>query len=418
MALLSSSRPSLRARVLSRLPATLQAAGGIQIEKLNGIWTVYPDWSALQLETTFPDAGARQLWMYNPDQDEYTRLSVQALIDNLPVGPTGPTGPSAGVNFNYSTTTTDADPGAGIFRFDNATVSSATAAYIDNADADGADITAWLDSFDDSTSPVKGTLTVRGFESQDVFAIFDVSGSVVDGTGYRKLTLAYVSGGGTFVDGELFSLAFSQTGNIGATGPAGAGLANVVDDTTPQLGGMLDVNGFALGDGTLELLKFVETGAAVNEVTITNAATGSGPTVSATGDDTDIDLNLAGKGTGVPKIGGAAIVKASGGQNLTGGFTATSYSAGSKTTGTFTPDPANGNIQHYTNGGAHTLAPPTNPCTMILECTNASAGALTTSGFSIVDGDTYSNAGTRKHIFYITKTNSYSHLNIRYVTGT
>jgi hypothetical protein len=45
---------------------------------------------------------------------------------------------------------------------------------------------------------------------------------------------------------------------------------DIVSDTTPQLGGQLDVNGNAIGDGTLELLKFVETGSAVNEFTITN----------------------------------------------------------------------------------------------------------------------------------------------------
>lgn len=81
-------------------------------------------------------------------------------------------------------------------------------------------------------------------------------------------------------------------------GGGGGGLANVVEDTTPQLGGQLDVNGFALGDGTLELLKFSETASAVNEVTIANAATAGNPTISATGDDTNITLALAGKGTG------------------------------------------------------------------------------------------------------------------------
>jgi hypothetical protein len=45
---------------------------------------------------------------------------------------------------------------------------------------------------------------------------------------------------------------------------------DIVSDTTPQLGGQLDVNGNAIGDGTLELLKFVETASAVNEFTITN----------------------------------------------------------------------------------------------------------------------------------------------------
>ena len=78
---------------------------------------------------------------------------------------------------------------------------------------------------------------------------------------------------------------------------------DVVDDTTPQLGGHLDVNGFPLGDGTLELLAFTETASAVNHLNITNAITATGPTLSAVGDDTDIDLNLAAKGTGNITVG-------------------------------------------------------------------------------------------------------------------
>lgn len=81
----------------------------------------------------------------------------------------------------------------------------------------------------------------------------------------------------------------------------------VVDDTTPQLGGQLDVNGNAIGDGTLELLKFTETGSAVNEITVANAATGNGPTISSTGDDTNVDLNIDPKGTGTLKSGSSAV---------------------------------------------------------------------------------------------------------------
>lgn len=80
-------------------------------------------------------------------------------------------------------------------------------------------------------------------------------------------------------------------------------LQNVVEDTTPQLGGMLDVNGQALGDGTLELLTFTETASAVNQLNVTNATTTNGPTLSAAGDDTNIDLVLAAKGTGNIDVG-------------------------------------------------------------------------------------------------------------------
>ena len=94
-------------------------------------------------------------------------------------------------------------------------------------------------------------------------------------------------------------------------------MANVVEDTTPQLGGQLDVNGQALGDGTLEILKFSETASAVNEITVKNAATGNAPEIQATGDDTNIDLNLVPKGTGGVKVGGVEIPSISSTSTLT-----------------------------------------------------------------------------------------------------
>jgi hypothetical protein len=47
-----------------------------------------------------------------------------------------------------------------------------------------------------------------------------------------------------------------------------------------------------------EVLKFSSTASAVNEITVTNKATGAGPTLEPTGGDTNIDLILRSKGTG------------------------------------------------------------------------------------------------------------------------
>jgi len=71
----------------------------------------------------------------------------------------------------------------------------------------------------------------------------------------------------------------------------------------------IDQAGFSITDGGgLEVLSFVETASAINEVTIANNSIGLGPTISATGDDTDIALNLAGKGTQGVAIGGVTPV--------------------------------------------------------------------------------------------------------------
>ena len=87
---------------------------------------------------------------------------------------------------------------------------------------------------------------------------------------------------------------------------------DLINDTTPQLGGQLDVNGYALGDGTLELLKFIETASAVNEVTITNAATGTAPEISSTGDDTNVDIKITPKGSGNVVLDGIKFPNADG----------------------------------------------------------------------------------------------------------
>ena len=70
--------------------------------------------------------------------------------------------------------------------------------------------------------------------------------------------------------------------------------------TSPKIGtSILDTNGN-------ELALLTATGSAVNEFTIANAATGNGPTLSATG-ETNVDINLNPKGTGVLKSATAAI---------------------------------------------------------------------------------------------------------------
>jgi len=53
-----------------------------------------------------------------------------------------------------------------------------------------------------------------------------------------------------------------------------------------------------------EWLERGSVASAVNQVKVTNSVTGSGPTVAASGDDTNVDLNLNGKGTGRVNVDG------------------------------------------------------------------------------------------------------------------
>jgi hypothetical protein len=100
--------------------------------------------------------------------------------------------------------------------------------------------------------------------------------------------------------------------------------------------------------------------------------------------------------------------------NLTKGFSTTVHDAGTKSSGTFTPDQDNGNIQRAINGGAHTLAPTSDDCAVIIQYTNnGSAGTITTSGFTLVDGDDISTTNGHDFFFYLTKANGFSLLTVK-----
>ena len=76
--------------------------------------------------------------------------------------------------------------------------------------------------------------------------------------------------------------------------------------TSPKIGTSI------LDTGGNELALLTATGSALNEFTIANAATGTGPTLSATGTETNVPINITPKGTGDvfinPPTSGALIV--------------------------------------------------------------------------------------------------------------
>lgn len=160
-------------------------------------------------------------------------------------GGTGPTGPVIAIKYTFSTTTTDSDPGSGNLRFNSGTIGSVTNLYFDNLDALGNSATAFLDATDDSTNTaLRGTLTFVNVNTPTDILIFNVTGAVVDGTGYRKVPVAWVQGS-LPSNGATLAVSFARTGNKGAdgagsgdvVGPASAVDTNIVvfDGTTGKL---------------------------------------------------------------------------------------------------------------------------------------------------------------------------------------
>ena len=133
-------------------------------------------------------------------------------------------------------------------------------------------------------------------------------------SGSQTVTFKYATGSGDSVavaNGKT-SLVYAKADDGTNPNLASVALASdLVDDTSPQLGGNLDTNSFMIDfdddhgirdENGNEQLQFQTTASAVNHFDITNAATGNSPTISAVGGDSNIDLTLVPKGTGVGKL--------------------------------------------------------------------------------------------------------------------
>jgi hypothetical protein len=137
--------------------------------------------------------------------------NLTTVANFLPAG-----GDSA--EFQYSTTTSDADPGAGKFRLNNATISSATEMYIDDLEYNGTDVSAWVQSWDDvsGNDTNRGRIRISKTNTLDTWMVFKVTGAVTDASGYTKVSLVYIDTAGTFADDDRVFISFTASGEDGA----------------------------------------------------------------------------------------------------------------------------------------------------------------------------------------------------------
>ena len=189
-----------------------------------------------------------------------------------------------------------------------------TGGYIEQDIAGGAQTTT-LSVSDGSTGAVlahrviKFTGAITG--NQIVTIPLDVQQSylILNGTtGAYTVQLKYVSGSGSSVtwatDNKKTKILYAcaddgtnpnivdATSDFGEVTLTGTQTLTNKTLTSPAIGtSILDTNG-------LQLANVTATGSAVNEFTIANAATGAGPTLSATGDDANVPINITPKGTG------------------------------------------------------------------------------------------------------------------------
>lgn len=271
-----------------------------------------------------------------------------------------PRGADAGHKFTFDTSTTMAAPSSGGVRFNNATPASITQIAISATDADGNPVRPYMLTWDDSTNTAKGAIIFKK-EATGTAIVLLINGAITDNTTWLQIPVTHSSGTTLFSASDPVYARPDITGNKGADGA-----------------GDFNSNTATSVDG--EAVVFSGTGGKTGR-----RFTLSGMIKAASG-----VLSAATAGTDYMKPDTTSA--------LTAGFTSASVSAGTKSSGTYTFDPTAGAVQHATNGGAHTFAPPaTHGAWMLDYVNNASAGAITTSGWTKVDGDAFDT--TNGHAF-------------------
>lgn len=151
------------------------------------------------------------------DNEVYNRVVIIDIASlQGPQGDQGTQGPQgfAGFKFQYSTTTTQTDPGAGFVRLNSLTLSSVTAAVIDatSAETGNPDVSDEIAAWDDT-----GILKIAKVASEQNWVTYNVTDVVDNGT-HLSLTLTYRDHAGSFSNTDSISLQFIPKGETGATG--------------------------------------------------------------------------------------------------------------------------------------------------------------------------------------------------------
>ena len=207
----------------------------------------------------FNDEMDTHLAELNPMISQMNALAVS--MDAVAAGGTA-------IPYTFSTTTTDADPGAGILRLGSATQNAATVIRSDLVGSDGTTFTDLIDSFDDSTSTVKGQIILMNAADATKWLVFNLS-SIASPSGYKNITVENVasSAASPFSDGDSLLFKFTRTGDKGDTGPSG--LSAWVHLSTVTASSSATVNIESTFDSTYDAYVLVGSG-------ITFAAAGAG----------------------------------------------------------------------------------------------------------------------------------------------
>jgi len=287
---------------------------------------------------------------------------------------------AANPKYTFSTSTSMADPGAGTLRYNHGTVASVSAIAIDDTTADtgNPDIEAWLKTWDDSTSTVKGWLRLVEPGTPANYAVFHVTG-LTDSSGFIQLAVTHVDSNGTFGNGDSIRVMFSRSGDKGDTGSqgvqgeTGTGVSELTTRGDILVHGASSAGRLGIGAANRVLLSD-GTDPAYGQVPLATAVSGT--------------LPIANGGIGATSLAGANIVATNAQNTFTKAQVPSTYTAAlSATSGVL-------DFDTYTNfiitlaSGSNTVAAPTTEASQVgqtgviifIQPSSSSAGTLSLHG--------------------------------------
>jgi len=165
----------------------------------------------------------------NSDTQLATQQSIRAYVASLT--------PAPGIQMTWDTAIDDDDEGVGTIKANHGTFASITQLFIDDVDNNSVSINAFIDTLDDPTATNSAYIYItKAGSASTAMKVFKVNGAVVSASTYSKVAVTGLVEVGTFSDTDVVGLM------IAFSGDDGGGMASVVADTTPQLGGFLDAN--------------------------------------------------------------------------------------------------------------------------------------------------------------------------------
>lgn len=74
---------NLKLKMPAPFPSNVIGVGGLQVQKLNGLWTVGPNFAGLAQIAALPDPTAKEVWVFDPLTNTYNVMTLAALGASL-----------------------------------------------------------------------------------------------------------------------------------------------------------------------------------------------------------------------------------------------------------------------------------------------------------------------------------------------